>query len=227
MARVGVCEDDPAIRRVVTDALRLAGHEPLVAHDAGEAMRLFAAPGAPAELAALVLDIGLPDGDGRDLCQALRAAGQDAPVLFLTALDALHDRLAGFGAGADDYLVKPFAVKELLARVEVLARRGTQAGARDHEIRLDPTRHALVDGSGEVALSPTEFRILAALMARPGEVVRRSALVAAAWPDGAMVSENALDSYLRRVRRKLADVDPGAAITTARGVGYRFEQSGS
>jgi two-component system response regulator MprA len=224
MARVGVCEDDPEIRRVVADALRLAGHEPVVAHDAGEAMRLLA---APAPLAALVLDIGLPDGDGRDLCQALRAGGQEAPVLFLTALDALHDRLAGFGAGADDYLVKPFAVKELLARVEVLVRRSAPAPAPTHEVRLDPTRHALVDGSGEVALSPTEFRILAALMARPGEVVRRATLVAAAWPDGAMVSENTLDSYLRRVRRKISEVGMAAAITTARGVGYRFEQSGS
>ncbi len=224
MARVGVCEDDPEIRRVVSDALRLAGHEPVVAHDAGEAMRLL---GAPVQLAALVLDIGLPDGDGRDLCQALRAGGQEAPVLFLTALDALHDRLAGFGAGADDYLVKPFAVKELLARVEVLVRRGAPTAAPAHEVRLDPARHALVDGADEVGLSPTEFRILATLMARPGEVVRRATLVAAAWPDGAMVSENTLDSYLRRVRRKIAEVGMAAEITTARGVGYRFEQTQS
>ena len=101
--------------------MRLAGHEVVVAHDGGEALRLFADDD---DLDVVILDIGLPDADGRDVCQALRSAGQSAPVLFLTALGAVHERLAGFSAGADDYLPKPFDVLELIARVEALAQRG-------------------------------------------------------------------------------------------------------
>ena len=121
MARIGICEDDPAIRRVVLEALRLTGHEGVAAHTGGEAVRMF---GHDDSLDVLVLDIGLPDADGRDVCQALRSGGQTAPVIFLTALDTVHDKLAGFSAGADDYLAKPFDVKELVARIEVLSRRG-------------------------------------------------------------------------------------------------------
>ncbi|MBZ5734061.1 response regulator transcription factor [Nocardioides sp. TRM66260-LWL] len=219
MASIGVCEDDPAIRSVLAEALGGAGHEVTMAHTAGEALRLF---GPDARLDALVLDIGLPDADGRDLCQALRGNGQPAPVLFLTALDALHDRLAGFSAGADDYLVKPFAIKELLARLEVLVRR-PRVDAPGGDLVLDPARHALVRGEAVVTLSPTEFRLLASLLSRAGEVVRRAALVAAAWPDGAIVNDNTLDSYVRRVRVKLGDVGSDAVVTTVRGVGYRFD----
>jgi len=114
MAKVGLCEDDPAIRRVVNDAMRLADHDVAVAHNGAEALRLFAEDD---ELDVIILDIGLPDADGRDVCQALRSGGQPAPVLFLTALGALHDRLAGFSAGADDYLPKPFSPGELVRRV--------------------------------------------------------------------------------------------------------------
>ena len=120
---IGVCEDDPGIRRLLAEALRFGGHEALFAHDGGEALRLF---GADSGIDVLVLDIGLPDSDGRDVCQALRSAGQNSPVLFLTALGESQDRLAGFGAGADDYVSKPFEIKELIARIEALGRRGRQ-----------------------------------------------------------------------------------------------------
>ena len=113
MAKVGLCEDDPAIRRVVNDAMRLADHDVVLTHNGAEALRRLAEDD---DLDVIILDIGLPDADGRDVCQALRSAGQPAPVLFLTALGAVHDRLAGFSAGADDYLPKPFDVKELIAR---------------------------------------------------------------------------------------------------------------
>ena len=103
---VGVCEDEPALRSVLTRALRATGHEPLVVATAAEALRAFVARRPDV----LVLDIGLPDADGRDLCLALRAAGVDAPVLFLTARDGLHDKVAGFEAGGDDYLTKPFEI---------------------------------------------------------------------------------------------------------------------
>ena len=150
----------------------------------------------------------------------LRSAGQPAPVLFLTALGAMHDRLAGFSAGADDYLPKPFDVKELIARVEALTKRGRIVTAESPgDLVLDPARHAIVCKGKEVLLTPTEFRMLAAITSRPGEVVRRRAIVAAAWPDGAMVSENTIDTYVRRLRVKLAEIDSPVHLQTVRGVG--------
>jgi two-component system OmpR family response regulator len=218
VARVGLCEDDAAIRRVVNDALRIAGHEVVNAHDGGEALRLFAGDD---RLDVLVLDIGLPDADGRDVCQALRSAGQAAPVLFLTALGALHDRLAGFSAGADDYLPKPFEVLELIARVEALGKRGRLVqGDAPTDLLLDPARHSISCNGREALLTPTEFRMLAAITSRPGEVVRRRAIVAAAWPNGGIVHENTVDSYIRRIRIKLRDVGSPLNLVTVRGVGY-------
>lgn len=219
--RVGICEDDPALRRALRSALGYAGHEAVIAHTGAEALRLF---GAAADLDVIVMDVGLPDADGRDVCQALKAQGQAAPVLFLTALGAVHDRLAGFSAGGDDYVAKPFDVKELLARIAVLGRRGRQLAVQrdDSGLVLDPATHTLRTDGGEVPLSPTEFRMLAAVAARPGEVVRRAAVVAAAWPDGAMVSDNTVDSLMRRVRAKLVEADAPASVETVRGVGYRL-----
>jgi DNA-binding response OmpR family regulator len=217
MARVGLCEDDPSIRRVVLRALEHAGHAGIGAHDGREALELF---GADDALDVIILDIGLPDADGRDVCMALRSAGQPAPVLFLTALGAMHDRLSGFSAGADDYLPKPFDAKELIARVEALAKRGRIVNAGSpRDLVLDPARHAIVCGGKEVLLTPTEFRMLAAITSRPGEVVRRRAIVAAAWPDGAIVSDNTVDTYVRRLRLKLAEVGSPLRLQTVRGVG--------
>src|SRR6201991_820246 len=178
MAKVALCEDDPAIRRVVNEAMRLADHDVVLAHNGAEALRLFAPDD---DLDVIILDIGLPDADGRDVCQALRSAEQPAPVLFLTALGAVHDRLSGFSAGADDYLPKPFDVKELIARVEALTKRGRIATAESPgDLVLDPARHAIVCEQRESMLTPTEFRMLAAITSRPGEVVRRRVVVAAA-----------------------------------------------
>jgi two-component system response regulator MprA len=170
----------------------------------------------------LVIDIGLPDTDGRDLCQALRARGIDTPVLFLTARDALVDRIAGFDAGGDDYLTKPFAFVELVARVHAVLRRSGSDGAIEAGgLRLDPLAHAVSDGTRSVQLTPTEFRLLARLLSRPGEAVRRRDLVRAGWPHGAFVRENTLDAYVARLRRKLKDLDGAPEITTIHGVGYR------
>ena len=171
----------------------------------------------------LVIDVGLPDTDGRDLCQALRARGIQAPVLFLTARDALVDRIAGFDAGGDDYLPKPFAFVELVARLQALLRRGGVDGTVEAAgLRLDPVSHAAADSSGEVALTPTEFRLLARLMSRPGEAVRRRDLVRAGWPHGAIVRENTLDAYVARLRRKLKGLEQAPEIATVHGVGYRI-----
>jgi DNA-binding response OmpR family regulator len=218
MARVGLCEDDPAIRRVVIKSMQLAGHDVVVAHNGGEAVRQF---GTDHTIDALILDIGLPDADGRDVCQALRSNGQLAPVMFLTALGALHDKLSGFSVGADDYLPKPFDPLELVARVEVLARRGPDATPVDRtELDLDPARHSMSCCGREVMLTPTEFRMVAAIMSRSGQVVRRRVIASAAWPGGGYVSDNSIDSYIRRIRKKLRDIEAPQELTTVRGVGY-------
>ena len=207
MPTVGVCEDDPLIRRVLAEALGAAGYALVLAHTGAEAVTLFA-PGRDVDV--IILDIGLPDSDGRDVCQALRAAGQLAPVLFLTARSGVQDVVTGFHAGGDDYLGKPFALAEVLVRVGALARRGRPEPYRQPAgLRLDPQRFTVASGALEIAVTPTEFRMLAALLARPGEVVRRRDLVAAAWPHGAIVAENTVDSYVRRLRRKLERLGGG------------------
>jgi two-component system response regulator MprA len=237
--RIGLCEDDAELRSLLERALRAEGYTvraTLTGHDAVETFST-----APPDL--LVLDVGLPDADGRDVCQALRGHGVTVPVIFLTARDALPDRLAGFRAGGDDYLTKPFALAELLVRVEALLRRGGDgaavtgaaagggaAGGRagggagtsaaPAALRLDPAAHAARVGERLAQLTPTEFRLLAALAGRPGEVVRRRQLVAAAWPEGAIVHDNTLDAYAGRLRRKLAALGSEQRIETVRGVGY-------
>lgn len=217
---VGVCEDDPGIRSVVAQALSFAGHDVVTAHRGSEALTRL---GRDSGVSVIVMDIGLPDSDGRDVVQALRSAGQPAPVIFLTALTDVHHRISSFHAGGDDHLGKPFDVRELIVRVEALGRRGnppTPAGLGN--LSIDPTAHAISAGGHEVLLSPTEFRVLAAITSRPGEVVRRASVVAAAWSDGALVTDNTLDSFIRRVRRKLDEVGATVGIETVRGVGYRI-----
>lgn len=219
MARVGVCEDDPAIRRILVHGLRMHEHEPVVAHNGAEALRLFV---RDERVDVLVLDIGLPDSDGRDVCVALRSAGQMAPALFLTALDQMHEKLATFAVGADDYLTKPFEVAELVVRVAALARRVPLARPASGELILDPARHSVVHADAGVLLTPTEFRMLAAVTSRPGEVVRRRVVIAAAWPDGAQVHDNTVDSYATRIRRKLERVGSPVQLRTVRGVGFEL-----
>ncbi|MEO9326079.1 response regulator transcription factor [Nocardioides sp. C4-1] len=218
MLTVGVCEDHDTIRGVLVRELRGAGHEVVAAHDGGEALRRF---GPESDVQVVVMDIGLPDSDGRDVVQALRTAGQRAPVLFLTALGQVSDKLQAFAVGADDYVVKPFEMPEVLARVSALAARGGVVGPRVGTLVLDPVAHAARCGSAEVLLTPTEFRMLAAIVARPGDVVRRRAVVAAAWPDGSIVNENTIDTYVRRLRTKLSSIGAPERIETVRGVGFR------
>lgn len=215
--RVLLVEDDADLRRVVKRGLEeedLEVEAVGLGHDA-VAVALARAP------AAMIVDIGLPDADGRDVCQALRAEGVDAPVIFLTAREAVSDRLSGFSAGGDDYLTKPFELAELIARLRALLRRaGTDGSTIVHDLRLDPTTHAVSCGPLTEALTPTEFRLLGLLAARPGEAVRRRELVSAAWPDGAIVHDNTLDVYVARLRRKLRSLSSEAEIGTVRGVGY-------
>jgi DNA-binding response OmpR family regulator len=216
--RLIVVEDDAELRSLVARGLEEEGFAVTAVGDGAAAL---AAAREAAD--ALVVDIGLPDADGRDVCQALRAQGVSAPVLFLTARDTVTDRLAGFSAGGDDYLAKPFHFDELVARLRALLRRsGADPATTVGALRLDPTTHAAASGAREVALTPTEFRVLAALAGRPGVVLRRRELVRAAWPEGAIVHENTLDQYVARLRRKLRELELELEIGTVHGVGYRL-----
>jgi two-component system response regulator MprA len=217
--RVLVVEDDAHLRGVLRRGLGEEGFEVAAVGRGGEAIEAVAS----AVPDALVVDIGLPDADGRDVCQALRAEGIDAPVLFLTARDAVTDRLAGFSAGGDDYIVKPFELAELVARLRaVLRRSGAEARTVVGDLSLDPAAHAAAVGEASVPLTPTEFRLLATLAARPGEAVRRLELVQAAWPQGAIVHDNTLDVYIARLRRKFRELGSSAEIRTVHGVGYQL-----
>jgi two-component system response regulator MprA len=217
--RVLIVEDDAELRSVLSRSLREEGFS--VDTVATGADVLARVDGIVPDL--FVIDIGLPDADGRDVCQALRARGIEKPVLFLTARDAVVDRVAGFDAGGDDYVAKPFALVELVARIQALLRRaGGDAATEAEGIRLDPVSHAVSADGKEVALTPTEFRLLGLLLARPGEAVRRRELVRAGWPHGAIVRENTLDAYVARIRRKLKQLDGAPEIRTVHGVGYRI-----
>ncbi len=214
---VMLAEDDPALRSVIARGLAEDGLR-CEAVETGAALLAGVGEAGPD---VLVIDIGLPDSDGRDVCQALRARGVSTPVLFLTARDALVDRLAGFDAGGDDYLTKPFALDELVARLRALLRRaGAVASASVGSATLDPVAHAITTPDQRIPLTPTEFRILAALFARPGVAVRRRDLARAGWPAGAIVNDNTLDTYIARLRRKLRMLPEPPALETVHGVGY-------
>jgi two-component system OmpR family response regulator len=172
---------------------------------------------------AIVLDVMLPGIDGFETSRRLRAQGIWAPVLMLTARDSVADRVAGLDAGADDYLVKPFAFAELLARLRALARRG------DHErpavlevggLRLDPATRRAWRGDGEVPLSAKEFALLETFMRRPGEVLSRLHLLEHAWDFAYENRSNIVDVYVRRLRQKLGN----GFLETVRGTGYRLRE---
>jgi two-component system, OmpR family, response regulator len=219
-AQVVIAEDDAELRSTLVRGLTEEGFTASGVATGGELLSRV----ERTDPDLLVVDIGLPDSDGRDVCKALRASGVQAPVLFLTARGALTDRVSGFNAGGDDYLTKPFAFAELVARLQALLRRsGTDLALEAGPLRLDPLAHAAFVEDRRVPLTPTEFQLLARLVASPGETVRRRDLIRAAWPHGARVRDNTLDAYLARLRRKLAQLPGAPSITTVHGVGYQVE----
>jgi two-component system, OmpR family, response regulator len=215
--RILLVEDDADLREMVRRALVREGFDVTGRATGGDALRAVEHDLPDA----IVLDIGLPDSDGRDVCEAIRSRGVKSPVLFLTARDAVSDRIAGFGAGGDDYVMKPFELKELVARLRALLRRSApDPGLVARGLRLDPVAHAVQSGETRVTLTPTEFRLLAALAAQPGEALARRDLRVAAWPTGGVVHDNTLDAHLARLRRKLREVPDAPEIRTVHGVGY-------
>jgi two-component system OmpR family response regulator len=216
-----IVEDDAPLREVLVRSLRAEGFAARAVASARELLEQAVAH----EPDALVIDIGLPDADGRDLCQALRARGVGAPILFLTARDALTDRLSGFSAGGDDYVTKPFDIEEVVARLQALLRRAAPDPAQtrgDGVLALDPTQLIVSRDGCTQTLTPTEFRLLAALAGRPGKAISRQELIRTAWPLGAIVQDNTLDVYIARIRRKLRDLPAAPTIKTVHGLGYRL-----
>lgn len=214
-----VVEDDGAVRRSLERALPLHGFR---VHAVGDGLEALAAIGRE-EPAVVVLDVGLPGPDGLRIAERLRADGDAVPVLMLTARDAVHDRVAGLEAGADDYLTKPFALEELVARLHALLRR---TGVPDGPVRLrvgdvvvDVDAHTVRRGDRTVELTPTEFAILELLVANAGRVVTREHIVDVVWDD-AEIGPNALEQHIAGLRRRL-EADGGLRVVhTVRGVGY-------
>jgi two-component system OmpR family response regulator len=219
--RILVVEDDPELARLVHDGLERAGHGVDVGRSGEEALDRV----DDADYDAIVLDVMLPGMDGFDVCRRLRRRGVNAPVLMLTARDAIADRVSGLDAGADDYLVKPFAFAELLARLRALARRPPAALEpilTAGEIRLDPATRRVWRGDEEIELTRREFAVLDYLMRNPGRVLTRAMIVDRVWDYDFPNSTNVVDVHVGAIRRKLGDSAAEGLIQTVRGVGYRL-----
>jgi two-component system, OmpR family, response regulator MprA len=218
--RVLIVDDDRSLREALRRTLALGGFETVSAGSGEEAL----AQVADASPDALVLDVGLPDLDGLEVCRRLREAGNRVPVLMLTARDAIEDRIDGLDAGADDYLVKPFDVGELKARLRALLRRsgGDDAppGLSFDELRLDPTRHGVSVGDGFVELTRTEYQLLELLMRNPRRVLTHNLIYERVWGYDFGPASNALRVYIGYLRRKLQDAGARPLLHTVRGVGY-------
>jgi DNA-binding response OmpR family regulator len=220
-----VVEDDERLSRALRRLLEEDRHVVDVASD-GETGLAIAEDGAGIEV--VILDIGLPDISGLEVARRLRRSRSELAILMLTARDTVDDRVTGLDAGADDYLVKPFAYEELAARLRALSRRS--AGPRRPTpvlevgpISLDETARRVTAGGHEVDLSPREFSLLECLLRHPGQTLTRDQLLDQAWPFSVAVTPNAVDAYIHYLRTKLGDL--GSRIETVRGVGYRLSDA--
>ncbi|MGH3102994.1 MAG: response regulator transcription factor [Gaiellaceae bacterium] len=219
-ARVLVVDDDPALRRSVERVLRLGDYDVAVAEGGGAALGALAA----GEFSLVVLDVAMPPPDGFEVLRRMRAGGDDTPVLMLTARAGVPDRVDGLEAGADDYLVKPFAVEELLARVRALLRRTAPDRAsralRHADLVLDPLTREVRRGERVLELSATEFALLETFLLHPRQVLTRTALYEAVWGYDFGFSSKSLEVYVGYVRRKTEEAGEPRLLETVRGVGY-------
>jgi two-component system response regulator MprA len=218
--RILVADDDRAVREALRRALTLSGYEVRTA-DGGQQCLTEVAGGDPD---AVVLDVGMPHVDGLEVCRRLRHAGNRVPVLMLTARDAVSDRIEGLDAGADDYLVKPFDVGELEARLRALLRRAGDGAASEaaafEELTLDPARHGVAVAEAFAELTRTEYQLLELLMVNPRRVLPPSLIYERVWGYDFGPGSNALRVYIGYLRRKLEQAGARPLIHTVRGVGY-------
>jgi two-component system response regulator MprA len=220
MARVLVVDDEPAVRRALERALRLDSYEVALAADGEEALDALAT--TPAD--AVILDVAMPRVDGLEVCRRMRQAGDRTPVLMLTARDAIDDRVKGLDVGADDYLVKPFALRELQARLRALLRRTSEGGdgevLRYADLELDPVAHEVRRGDRLIELSKTEFLLLELFLKHPRQVLTRSTIFEHVWGYDFGPTSNALGVYMGYLRRKTEAGGESRLLHTIRGVGY-------
>ncbi|MFJ3046318.1 response regulator transcription factor [Herbaspirillum chlorophenolicum] len=224
MNRIALLEDHERMAALVVKALAAAGIGTDVYTSISQASLGLSRISYPA----LVVDRNLPDGDGLELVRRLRARQVDTPCLMLTARDALHDRIAGLEAGADDYLPKPFSMEELVARVRALMRRPPrqQTLVPAHgDVCIDPVEGRMACGEESISLSVAELQLMLMLVRAAGATVRRTALEAAAWGIAEPVTPNALDVALHRLRRKLNGIDSHMQIANQRGLGYALKET--
>jgi two-component system response regulator MprA len=221
MAHILVVDDEPAVRRALERALRLDSYEVELAGDGREALdRLADRP-----VDAVILDLMMPGVDGLEVCRRLRAAGDRTPILMLTARDAIDDRVQGLDVGADDYLVKPFALRELQARVRALLRRANEGDGDGEILRfadlvLDPIAHEVHRGDRPIDLSKTEFTLLELFLKHPKQVLTRSTIFENVWGYDFGPTSNALGVYIGYLRRKTEEGGEPRLLHTVRGIGY-------
>ena len=223
--RVLVAEDDPAVRKAVQRTLELEKYSVTTVNDGAGALEQLAA--ATPDLA--VLDVMMPFVDGMTVCREARRRGITIPILLLTARAEVGDRVAGLDAGADDYLVKPFAIDELLARVRALVRRGNVTSSSDDlqigDLVLSPSRREVFRGTRPLQLTKTEFDLLELLMSQPGVVVSRESIYETIWGYDFETNSKSLDVYIGYLRRKTEENNEPRIVFTVRGVGYVVRES--
>ena len=223
--RVLIVEDDPELAGLVRDGLRAHRIDATLATSFADGRERAAA----GEYDVVILDVRLPGGSGFELCRELRQARIGTPVLMLTALDAVDDRVSGLESGADDYLTKPFAFRELLARLKALARRRPAVVPAQHRIadlEVDLAARTVHRGGKPILLTAKEFALLELFVLHPGRALDRTTITAHVWDDNHDPFANVLDVLVRRLRRKIDDGFKPKLITTLRGAGYRFGASG-
>jgi two-component system response regulator MprA len=222
--RVLIVDDEPAFRQAISRALTLEGYRVEEVGDGAEALEQLADGGFDA----IVLDVSMPAPDGLEVARRLRDAGDRTPILMLTARDAIDDRVAGLDAGADDYLVKPFALRELLARLRALMRRGGD-GPEDAlcfaDVRLDPGAYEVSRGGRPIELTRTEFLLLELFMRNPRQALPRSTIFERVWGYDFGTRSNSLGVYVGYLRRKLEEDGEPRLLHTIRGVGYVLRES--
>ncbi|WP_320671586.1 response regulator transcription factor [Patulibacter defluvii] len=228
MAQVLVVDDEPTVVTALERALRLDGHEVGVATDGERALDQLAS----SQPDLVVLDVMMPRVDGLEVCRRLRASGDRTPVLMLTARDGIDDRVDGLDAGADDYLPKPFALRELRARVRALLRRAEpeEDGAADEalafaDLRLDPVTRDVRRGDRRIELTRTEFALLELFLRHPRVVLTRSQLFEHVWGYDLGATSNALGVYVGYLRRKTEEGGEPRLLHTVRGVGYALRET--